>query len=118
MFFLSACGNAAQNYQLHAVTISRNTAGGDGGGIYTKAPLTIDNAGGPTVISQNTAGHSGGGIWLQLTNNVATISKVTLTDNSAADSGGGIRAENISLVTELNLSYSRIFNNSAGAHRK
>jgi CSLREA domain-containing protein len=105
------------NYQLHAVTISGNQAGSDGGGIYSTAPLTIDNVGGPSLISNNSSGRSGGGIWLNHSNQTSTISKVTISNNSAVDGGGGIRLDSSSSGNVLNLSFSRIVNNTAAGGR-
>ncbi|MBK9711283.1 MAG: immunoglobulin domain-containing protein [Kouleothrix sp.] len=115
LFFFGACaGTPTFNYQLHHVTITGNSAGSDGGGIYSTAPLTIDNAGGATAISGNSSGRSGGGIWLNHTSSTSNITKVTISGNSAADGGGGIRLDSSATGNVLNLSFSRIVGNTAG----
>ncbi|MBK9711279.1 MAG: Ig-like domain repeat protein [Kouleothrix sp.] len=118
LFFFGACaGTPTFNYQLHHVTITGNSSGSDGAGIYSTAPLTIDNSGGATVISNNTSGRDGGGIWLNHTSSTSNISKVTITGNSAAGSGGGIYLGTSTTGNALNVSFSRIVNNTAANGR-
>ncbi|MGA7238599.1 MAG: CSLREA domain-containing protein [Bryobacteraceae bacterium] len=76
------------NATLHRVTITGNTAGGDGGGIYADSnSLTIDQT---SIISNNTAGGNGGGLWFSsVSGEPASLSEVTMMGNSAA-SGGGV----------------------------
>ena len=103
-------GSGAYNYQLHGVTITGNSAASDGGGIYSTAPLTIDQG---SAINNNTSGRFGGGIRLSHSSGTSTISKVTFTGNTAAagGAGGAIRFE----VGTLNMSFSRIVNNTSPA---
>ncbi|HET7486428.1 MAG TPA: Ig-like domain repeat protein [Acidimicrobiales bacterium] len=116
MFLFGACsGTPTLNYQLHHVTISGNQAANDGGGIYSTAPLTIDNSGGASAITGNSSGRSGGGVWLNHTNSTSTISKVSITGNTAVDGGGGIRLDSAATGNVLNLSFSRIVDNTAGS---
>ncbi|MCE7986497.1 MAG: CSLREA domain-containing protein [Caldilinea sp. CFX5] len=108
-------GTATASMQLHAVTISGNSTGNDGGGIYSGGALVIDNVGGPSVISNNSAGRSGGGIWLNHPNTTSTISKVTFSGNSAGDAGGAIRLDSSRPGNALNVSFSRFVNNTAAS---
>ena len=108
-------GTATASMQLHAVTISGNSTGADGGGIFSGGSLTIDNAGGASVISNNSAGRSGGGIWLNHPNTTSTISKVTFSGNSAGDDGGAIRLGSSTPGNVLNVSFSRFVNNTASS---
>lgn len=105
-------GAGAYNYQLHGVTITGNSAASDGGGIYSTAPLTIDQG---SVISNNTSGRAGGGIWLNHANRTSTITGVTITGNQATDGGGGIRLDSSATSNNLTLSFSRLVNNMAGS---
>ncbi|MEZ4862432.1 MAG: Ig-like domain repeat protein [Caldilineaceae bacterium] len=108
-------GTATANMLLRAVTISNNSTGADGGGIFSGGALTIDNVGGPSVISNNSAGRSGGGIWLNHPNTTSTISKVTFSGNSAGDDGGAIRLGSSTPGNVLNVSFSRFVNNTASS---
>lgn len=105
-------GAGAYNYALHGVTISGNSAASDGGGIYSTAPLVIDQG---TLISNNSSGRAGGGIWLNHTNRTSTINGVTISGNQASDGGGGIRLDSGAPGNLLNLSFSRLVNNTAGS---
>ncbi|KPV43030.1 hypothetical protein SE17_44370, partial [Kouleothrix aurantiaca] len=96
-------------------TISNNTAGTDGGGIYAGGNITIDNTGGPSVISSNSAGRTGGGSWLNHSNRTSTITRATIAGNSAGDAGGAIRLDSATPANALNLSFSRIVNNTAAS---
>ncbi len=93
------------------VTIRGNSAGG-GGGIFSQHTLFVDGA----TISQNSA-TTGGGI-SNITdgptqNGFATITNVTLDDNSAVLSGGGIASFG-TMTNSLTITQSTISNNSAG----
>ncbi len=97
--------------ELHSVTVSSNSATGDGGGIYSGAGLDIDQS---SVISNNTSGGDGGGIWFSAYPAApATLAEVTITGNSAANGGGiYISSGNQAAFT---MQYSRIATNSASA---
>jgi hypothetical protein len=67
-------------------TISGNTAGyisgGNGGGVYSEGPTTLNNC----TISGNSAGNSGGGVW----GSDVTVNGSTISGNVAGDVGGGV----------------------------
>lgn len=77
-------------------TVSGNTAGGDGGGVYNQYSLTLINS----TISGNLAGSDGGGVYnissMRLTNS-------TVTGNSAKFGGGlfnvGVLSLNDTLIS-------------------
>lgn len=70
-------------------TISGNTAGNDGGGLFNKAPFGIRTGGDllESTVSGNGAGHDGGGIY---TYYQASYFSSTISGNSAARNGGGL----------------------------
>ena len=82
---------------LTHVTLSGNTAEGDGGGISSANSLSLSNS----AVSSNTAGRDGGGI--QISSGAAALTNLTLSGNSAAGDGGGIYvAKFSSAVVDLN----------------
>jgi uncharacterized repeat protein (TIGR01451 family) len=112
---------------IHGGAISGNKSAGFGGGIFNSVNLLIDQG---TVISGNTAGtdgtnpvagQHGGGLYDNTTSNgcpgactdVATLSKVTITGNTASGSGGGIYHGNNTGGGSLTMSFSRLAGNSA-----
>jgi hypothetical protein len=112
---------------IHGGAISGNQSAGFGGGIFNSVNLLIDQG---TVISGNTAGtdgtnpvagQHGGGLYDNTTSNgcpgactdVATLSKVTITGNTASGSGGGIYHGNNTGGGSLTMSFSRLAGNSA-----
>jgi CSLREA domain-containing protein/fimbrial isopeptide formation D2 family protein/uncharacterized repeat protein (TIGR01451 family) len=101
---------------IHGGTISGNQAAVRGGGIRTTAGITIDQG---TVISGNTA-PTGAGLWSNLQVSVpfpsgetTTLSKVTITGNTATTSGGGIQVDASTPGNNLVMSFSRLAGNSA-----
>ncbi len=83
-------------------TISSNSAGHDGGGIQAAGPMTIIDS----TISSNKADNNGGGI---LANADTTITGSMISENSAGEGGGGIRAIRTTTIID-----STISGNSAG----
>jgi trimeric autotransporter adhesin len=118
IFQSGAVNGVLNSVTLHGVTISNNLAGGEGGGIYSLAGLTIDQG---SIISGNTSDLNGGGIWFN--NGSAqslTLSEVNITGNTATGSapgnpgfghGGGIRVDDS--TTSFTMHFSRLFNNTA-----
>jgi CSLREA domain-containing protein len=89
---------------LAGVAVSDSTAvDGDGGGIFSRGPLTLTNV----LINGNRATSDGGGIF---SGGMLTITNSTISGNTAGASGGGIENRGI-----LSLSNSTIASNSAGA---
>ncbi len=106
-------GAGSYNYQLRHVTLSSNTAGSHGGGIYTAAPMLIDDAGGLSVLSANTAtSGQGGGIWCNGAG-TNTFNKLVVIRNLAGIDGGGIHAD--ASIGSLRINYSRVASNTAPA---
>jgi predicted outer membrane repeat protein len=68
---------------LTNVTVSDSVAGGEGGGIYTNAELTLVNA---SVSGNESTGNDGGGVYAD---DDLTITNSSITGNTAAQSGGG-----------------------------
>jgi hypothetical protein len=115
-------GNAVQGdgegggiYNSHTLTltdstVSGNSAGFSGGGIYNgglgEATLTAMNS----TVSENTAAR-GGGI---MTEGPATLSNCTVSDNSSDDEGGGILFSGYGTLTLTNSTISRNTSNNYG----
>ena len=57
--FIFSAGSGSRQTQIHATTVTGNSASGFGGGIWSSSNLLIDNTGGATVISGNAAGANG-----------------------------------------------------------
>ena len=72
---------ATLSLTLTDVVVDTNTAGGDGGGIYTAAPMTATNV----VVSNNTAVTNGGGIYNE---GNSTVTDATISGNEAEGGGG------------------------------
>src|SRR5215471_2174238 len=114
---------------IHSSTISGNKSAGFGGGIWDASNLTIDQG---TVISGNiagtdgtnpVAGQEGGGLYGNTLNNGCpgactdkiTLTKVTITGNSATGNGGGVSNGNNSASPSsgsLTMSFSRLAGNT------
>ena len=65
-------------------TVTSNTAGNEGGGIYAQGTLTLTRC----TVSDNTANSVGGGAYLDGTVNINDAS--TIAHNASGESGGGI----------------------------
>ena len=84
-------GFAVDNVTLTDIHVLDCISGGDGGGIYNAAPLTIN----ASVISGNTAASNGGGIYISATTTVYQTTIGTMASNAAlkpnhAENGGAI----------------------------
>jgi uncharacterized repeat protein (TIGR01451 family) len=105
---------------LHGVSITGNTASGEGGGIMglQNPGLIIDTE---STVSNNSAGGDGGGIYYAANDAVSfmlmnvTITGNTSTDDSGVDDGhgGGIYVSSIVSGNVLTMQYSRLAGNSA-----
>jgi CSLREA domain-containing protein len=88
-------------------TISGNSAGGDGGGIYTfYGSVSVTGS----TISGNSAGRAGGGIYTY--NGSVSVTGSTISGNSAGGAGGGIRTYS----GPVSVTGSTISGNSADAY--
>ena len=114
-------GSSTPQSILNGVTISSNTADGDGGGIYTNSGILLETS----VVQSNsskavsTAGDQywGGGFYIEVAapETAATITSTNFLSNSATTSGGGIYVGpgNPTSGTSLQVSLSRIFGNTS-----
>lgn len=103
--------NFDENLTLDSVTITENTASGDGGGLWADGfsmNLTIQDS----IISGNTAGSDGGGIYIEDTGGPLLIQNTVITGNQAGDDGGGIYFYDPD--TSLTIEGSTISGNTAG----
>jgi uncharacterized repeat protein (TIGR01451 family) len=95
---------------IHNSAISGNFANSDGGGIWNRRGLTLDQG---SIISGNTAGGNGGGLWNNGVAGSATfLTKVTVTGNSATGNGGGIHLDS-NHQQGFTMNFSRIAGNTA-----
>jgi predicted outer membrane repeat protein len=79
-----------------AKVLEDNTAGGNGGGIYSAGAVTIDGA----SVTGNTAGHAGGGI---SNDGTLALTEANVVGNSTAanepgDDGGGVHNDGIASI--------------------
>jgi CSLREA domain-containing protein len=109
------CAAGAPRLEIINSTISGNTTGGEGGGVYVQfGTLTIS---GGTIISNTAA--TGGGVFnageLSETGipSRADLTNVTVTGNIAFDAGGGLFGDHEGVIT---LSNSTVSNNTAFAY--
>lgn len=79
---ISAAGMYGNAAEISSSTVSGNTAGDLGGGVYTTGNLTVTDS----TISGNSATNKGGGIYHR---NVMTITNSTVSGNTS-NRGGGI----------------------------
>ena len=77
-------GGATLTLEMKQVTVTGNSAQGDGGGIYTAAALTASGL----LVSSNNASTNGGGIYNE---GNTTINDATIRDN-VSEGGGGFFA--------------------------
>ncbi len=106
---------------LKGVTVSSNTADGDGGGIYTNSGIVLDTSlienNVAKVVSTTGDQYWGGGIYIEVASPeiAATITSTNFLGNSALSSGGGLYVgpDNPSSGTSLQVSLSRIFGNTS-----
>jgi predicted outer membrane repeat protein len=102
-------------------TISGNHATLDGGGIYDKGDLLVDDG---CQVSDNTADRDGGGIYLAFRNSIAiipndpdnslTVCDSTVSGNRATGQGGGVYADSGALIHHSTLSGNEAHQNGGG----
>jgi CSLREA domain-containing protein len=110
--FLFNPSNGNTQSAIHASTVSGNHAAGQGGGIRTGQGLLIDQG---TIISNNTvSAGDGGGLCSSLIGETTTLSKVTITGNTASGQGGGILTGSAGGTSNgLAMTFSRLAGNTA-----
>jgi hypothetical protein len=91
-------------------TLSDNSAGFGGGGVFNVLSMTIRNS----TVSNNSAGSQGGGIWTGQSIPTMTISTSTLSGNSAGSQGGGIH--NFFSTSIVNIKNSIVANSPLGGN--
>ena len=101
---------AETGFSAQRLTLSGNTAGDMGGGLYATGGFGYIT---DLVLSGNESGNSGGGMYL---NNGAyyTLEGATVTDNVAGGSGGGVYSVNSSPVYALNATFAGNTADSSG----
>ncbi len=95
---------------IQSSTISNNTAGSQGGGIFTTAGIQVTS----DVISGNHAGSTGAGLFSNPLNETTQVSGTNITQNVAGGDGGGVQVDN-SNGNVFKMSFSRIVGNT-GVH--
>jgi uncharacterized repeat protein (TIGR01451 family) len=129
IFLFTNTANTRQTV-IHGGAISGNKSAGFGGGVFNLVNLQIDQG---TLISGNIAGtdgvnpiagQNGGGIYHNTPHNgcpatctdTTTLTKVTITGNTASGSGGGIAMGNLNPgAGRLTMNFSRLAGNVATA---
>ncbi|MEP6900146.1 MAG: carboxypeptidase regulatory-like domain-containing protein [Actinomycetota bacterium] len=102
---------AGGNSFLTGSTVTNNSAPSDGGGINTTQRIDVN----PTAtISNNSSGRFGGGLFVNHSSATSTISKATMLANSATTTGSAIYLGTSTTANVLNVSFSRIVNNTGG----
>ena len=99
-------GGGGSDLVLINTSVSGNTSGGTGGGIYARTSLSTNNA----TISGNYSKTEGGGIHLY-TDSFGFLTNTTLAGNKSGDKGGAIYGH----TSQIRLYDSTLTGNSAGA---
>lgn len=91
-------------------TVSRNVAGGEGGGINSdEGIMTVNNS----TVSRNVAAGTGGGVHTY-GGEITLENKTVISDNKAADYGGGVAAGSGQQHVIVNVTDTTIKGNTAG----
>ena len=101
---------------IHHGLISNNTATYSAGGIYADSTISLTIT--DTVIDSNQTlndNGAGGGLRVDGTS-TATLTRVTISNNSASDSGGGINSTSSLIITDSVVSNNSTFGSSAGGY--
>jgi len=96
---ISSANANRENVSISDATITNNTAGGNGGGIYAGNYATLSLTG--TSVTGNQAAQYGGGVYTN-SNSTITLDATTINSNKATLDGGGIYANSNSTVTLRN----------------
>lgn len=98
--------NSNASVSISGVTISSGVTSKDGGGIYNKGNLTLDN-----VIVKNCNAKSGGGIYSE---GSLTMNNGAVTTNTASNSGGGIHNTGDATLNDVNIEENTAQNSGGG----
>lgn len=98
--------NSNATVSISGVTISSGVTLKDGGGIYNKGNLTLDN-----VIVKNCNAKSGGGIYSE---GSLTMNNGAVTTNTASNSGGGIHNTGDATLNDVNIEENTAQNSGGG----
>lgn len=98
--------NSNATVSISGVTISSGVTSKDGGGIYNKGTLTLEN-----VIVNNCSAKSGGGIYSE---GSLTMNNGAVTQNTASNSGGGIYNKGDATLNDVNIEENTAINSGGG----
>lgn len=98
--------NSNATVSISRVTISSGVTSKDGGGIYNKGTLTLEN-----VIVNNCSAKSGGGIYSE---GSLTMNNGAVTKNTASTSGGGIYNKGDATLNDVNIEENTAINSGGG----
>lgn len=98
--------NSNATVSISGVTISSGVTSKDGGGIYNKGNLTLDN-----VIVNNCNAKYGGGICSE---GSLTMNDGAVTNNKASNSGGGIHNTGYATLNNVNIEENTAQNSGGG----
>lgn len=100
--------NSNATVSISGVTISSGVTSKDGGGIYNKGNLTLDD-----VIVKNCNAKSGGGIYSE---GSLTMNDGAVTNNTASNSGGGIHNTGEATLNDVNIEKNTAKNSGGGIY--
>ena len=102
-------GGTGGNSTMSGSSVTSNTAPSDAGGLYTTQRIDIS----PTAnFVSNTSGRFGGAIFINHASSTSSVSKAVIRNNSATTTGSGIYLGSSTTANVLNVSFSRIVNNT------
>ena len=104
-------GGTGGNSSISGTTVTSNTAPSDAGGLYSTQRVDIQAL---SNFASNTSGRFGGAIFINHSNTTSSITKSTIRINSATTTGSGIYLGSTTTANVLNVSFSRIVNNTGG----
>ena len=102
-------GGTGGNSFISGTSVTGNTAPSDAGGLYSTQRVDIQAA---SNFVSNSSGRFGGAIFVNHGNTTSSITKTTIRNNSATTTGSGIYLGSTTTANLLNVSFSRIVNNT------
>ncbi|MBX7054049.1 MAG: DUF11 domain-containing protein, partial [Pyrinomonadaceae bacterium] len=102
-------GGTGGNSSISGTSLTSNTAPSDAGGLYSTQRVDIQAA---SNFVSNSSGRFGGAIFINHGNTTSSITKSTIRNNSATTTGSGIYLGSTTTANLLNISFSRIANNT------